>query len=79
MVAKVTAAVLFLLCLSRLLVVLVFGLATVRLRAYTHRQDVLVLGTSALQPGSIVEIRALGYMVMGEWIQRPVCASRYTT
>lgn len=29
-------------------------------------QDVLVLGTSALQPGSIVEIRALGYMVMGE-------------
>eukprot|EP00752_Nemacystus_decipiens_P004562 g4164.t1 len=26
--------------------------------------DVLVLGTSALQPGSIVEIRALGYMVM---------------
>lgn len=34
----------------------------------THApQDVLVLGTSALQPGSIVEIRALGYMVMGEW------------
>lgn len=46
---------------------LVFGRATCY-RAYvsTHRQDVLVLGTSALQPGSIVEIRALGYMVMGE-------------
>ena len=29
-----------------------------------------MLGTSALQPGSIVEIRALGYMVMGEWFQR---------
>ena len=29
-------------------------------------QDVLVLGTSALQPGSIVDIRPLGYMVMGE-------------
>lgn len=29
-------------------------------------QDVLVLGTSALQPGAIVDIRPLGYMVMGK-------------
>lgn len=32
----------------------------------TATQDVLVLGTSALQPGAIVDIRPLGYMVMGE-------------
>lgn len=29
-------------------------------------QDVLVLGTSALQPGSIVDVRPLGFMCMGE-------------
>ncbi|CAN0460608.1 unnamed protein product, partial [Scytosiphon promiscuus] len=36
-------------------------------------QDVLVLGTSALQPGSIVDVRPLGYMCMGEQAGTCVC------